>query len=195
MLIPFYHVIPATYPVDSAATSIKKGQVVTLTTDGTVKLADGSNAATEQPLGLAGDSVGTLTAGQFVNRVSDYGNDTGASGQITVYQNGGQFYVDYEDCFVTGYSATTGELLVLSTDPGLMDTAPADATIWGVASGKQIVARVVDDLAATQGALPTGIPGEYEPSGSHEDIELSGASNYPGNGGPVRAFCRIQLLI
>lgn len=202
MLIPYYHVIPAFFPVASAVT-IKKGQIVMLNASGQVELADGT---TSTPLGLAGDDVGTLTAGQFVNRVSDYGNDTYASGQITVYQSGGQFFVDLADCFVDGENfnggngVSNGMLLGASTaSDGLFTVANGSAAVHaanaGVTDGLQLVARVVDDLSETAGALPSGIPGEYEPSGNHEDIEVNGAYNYPGNGGPARKFCRIQLLI
>lgn len=193
MLIPYYHVIPAYYPVASSVT-IKKGQVVALNPSGQVILATGDEA----PLGLAGDVVGTLTAGQFTNRVSDFGDDTSASGQITVYTNGGQFFVDLLECFEDGesYSVTNNTLLaVSSTADGKLITAPSDSALFSTTAGKQLVARIVDDLAATLGALPTGIPGEYEPSGNHEDLELSGAYNYPGDGGPARKWCRVQLLI
>ena len=202
MLIPYYHVIPAFFPVASDVT-IKKGQIVMLNSSGEIELADGH---TSTPIGLSGDDVGTLTAGQFVNRVSDYGNDTYASGQVTVYQNGGQFFVDLLDCFVDGESfnggngVTNGMLLGASTaTDGKFTVANASAQVYaqngGVTDGLQLVAKVVDDLSETAGALPTGIPGEYEPSGNHEDIELNGAYNYPGGGGPARKFCRIQLLI
>ena len=192
MLIPYYHFVPAYYPV-AANQTINQGQIVALNASGQIVLTTGNN----QPLGLAGDKVGTLTAGKFTNRVSDYGDDTDASGQMTVYHSGGEFYVDLEECFETGISSVTpGAFLVASdSEDGMFDIAPNDAALHSQTAGKQLVARVVDDLASTLGALPTGIPGEYEPSGDHEDIEINGAYNYPGGGGTPRVFCRIQLLI
>src|SRR5690606_41456513 len=107
MLFPIYHVIASFYPV-ATGTTIEKGQVLAFDdAAGTVVLCDG----TTNPIGLAGDEVGTLSAGTFVNRVSDYGNDTYASGLITVYHGGGEFYVDIGNVVSSGTTITLGGLL------------------------------------------------------------------------------------
>ena len=181
MIIPRYHVIPATYPVGT--TDIYPGYTVMVNSSGLI--VPNTNAATQRPLGLAADkqaSVGTFDPRtSFSNRVSDYGDETSASGQIGVYESGGQFYVDVDTASIygvitTGSTTTPGTLLYQSATTGqLSSTARSNSDDADVPT-----AVIIDDLSATSGLLPTGIPNEYEPAG---DSDTS------------RTFVLIKLLV
>jgi len=107
----------------------------------------------------------------FSNRVSDYGDETSASGQIGVYESGGQFYVDVDESgtygvITTGSTTTPGTLLYQSTTTGQLSST---ARTTPYAADEDLpTAIVVDDLSATSGLLPTGIPNEYEPAGDSD---------------------------
>ena len=84
------------------------------------------------------------------NRVSDYYDETKASGKMTVYHSGGEFATDQFASNVS--SATVGDLLYAAN--GVLDTvdqAGDDVTTAGVLA----VAR----LTQAAGTYPSGVPG------------------------------------
>lgn len=124
-LIEIYHVVADMYPVDptfttEAADAILEGQfvrleAVTINGSSVACVAPLSNVAAQNIVGIAGDTLSNSTAstpytdslfingsiaGQTrssVNRVSDFYNETGASGLMTVYTGGGKFATDVID--------------------------------------------------------------------------------------------------
>lgn len=107
-LIVEYHVIAAQYKINSALTSIAAGAPVQITTGQEVIAATDDSATV---IGIAGDTISS-SEGQTTaysaqlhlgsngsshrwteNRVSDFYNETLASGKLTVYQNGGKFWI------------------------------------------------------------------------------------------------------
>lgn len=154
MLITRYKSIPSSSKVAANAT-IKKGQPVALNADGEVVLADSdAGDTTAICIGLAGDDKASLTPGQFTNRLFEYGDETLASGKITVHKGPGEFYVDFEDV-ISDATVANGDYLTVSTTPGKLTTTGATAA--------NAVALVIDDLSATEGYLPSGIPGVNSP--------------------------------
>ena len=142
-LIEIQHVVADMYSVDPDWTdAIVEGMLVKLNTSGLIEACD---TAGELVLGIAGDTQadtapagGTGTsntpyADQLVinanggtrwtqNRVSDFYDETLASGKITVYQSGGKFATDiYESTVDTAlpsnplYTSANGKL---TTTPG-----------------------------------------------------------------------------
>lgn len=194
MLQTIYHVIPAFYPLSSTlytagalSTSIKRGMLVGLNASGDAVPYDRA-VSTQVPVGLAGDTIGTLSAGQFTNRISDMGNQGFASGYITVY-SGGHFYIDInagesDSSFPAGDVVTTGTVAV-GDRLGPHSVAGqlvvnSSATAYNATAANQLIAQVVDDLAASSYKLPTGIPSEFEPSGDSDN---------------PRKFCRVKMVI
>lgn len=167
------------YPIAAATTSVKRGQAIALNSDGEAILADGGGSSPNTiPIGIAGDAVGSLTAGQLTNRAYELGNETAASGRLTVYYGGGSFWIDYgstaEVC--TDASVTVGA--ELSTG-----SSPADGKVSATASGGTTtkVFRVENILADTSGYKDSGIPGPvYLPVGD---------SDSPSK------FCQVRLLL
>ncbi len=144
------HILATHFPVNSSAT-ILEGQVVTLNSSGEVILAD--KDVHTWAIGIAGDAKSTLTAGQFVNRLSDSGDETNASGRITVYHGvGTELYLDTTDA-ITGTTPSVGDILYVSATAGkLQDSAPGGNDIQ--------VARVIGAAAY----LDTGIPNVNTPA-------------------------------
>jgi len=148
-LIEKFHVVAAERAVASGET-IKEGQVVSLNTSGEVVLQCPTYVT---PYGIAGDTksssasampgIVTATPG-WQSRVSDYFDETAASGQMTVYHSGGEFATDQ---FSANVSAAT-PYTALYAHSGKLCTAAES-----IASG--IVAR----LTQTAGAYPSGVPG------------------------------------
>jgi hypothetical protein len=190
MLQPIYHIVSTFYPVASTAGAIKKGMLVGVDSNGQAAAYNDDNAATTVPVGLAGDTKGTLTAGQFTNRLADMGDQTFASGYITVY-SGGEYYVDINQRATGGDADFPCGDVVYDADVAVGDKLSPKGSTAGVLTKNSsatpygtkpnfMVAVVVDDLAASDYMLPTGIPNENEPSGD---------SDTP------RKFCRIKLVI
>lgn len=195
MLQIIYHGIPSFYPVSASlytngvlTSPIKRGQLVGLNASGEAVPYDVS-VAEQYPIGIAGDNATTLSAGQFTNRLSDMGNQTFASGFITVYSGGGDYYVDINanggdsnfpmgDVVVDG-TVAIGDRLAPASIPGKL-TVNANALPQSTTPVNQLIARVTDDLATSGYKLPTGIPNENEPSGDSDN---------------PRKFARIKLLI
>ena len=151
-LVEKFHVVAAERDVASGET-IKEGQLVSLNTSGEVELAS-TNAAV---YGIAGDTKSTsasampgISAG-WQNRVSDFFDETKASGKMTVYHSGGEFATDQFSSNVAG--ATIGDYLYGNAN-GVLDTVTEGGDDVSVA-GVLPVARL------TQGAgfYPSGVPG------------------------------------
>jgi hypothetical protein len=103
-LVEKFHVVAAERAVASGQT-IKEGQCVALNTYGEVVLESASFGMT---YGIAGDTKSTTAsampgvASGWQNRVSDYFDETKASGKMTVYHSGGEFATDQFATNVSG---------------------------------------------------------------------------------------------
>jgi len=145
-LVEKYHVVAAEKVVASGET-IKEGQVVSLNSSGYVVLQDSTDTI---PYGIAGDTKSTSAsampgvAAGWQNRVSDYFDETKASGKMTVYHSGGEFATDQFATNVAGASI----LDPLYGANGVLDTIDVHAT-------SIVVAR----LTKAAGSYPSGVPG------------------------------------
>jgi hypothetical protein len=156
-LIPIFQVVADEYYVDpNWTTDILAGNFVTLSGGYAVR----ANGNTDSILGVAGDTQSTSSsvtpyatqliingAGQkrwTENRVSDFYNETGASGKITIYTSGGKFATDLYGTMVT--TATANSLYVGTT--GKLTSSTPGGT-----------ANVVAKLVAAPTAWPSGVPG------------------------------------
>jgi hypothetical protein len=150
-LIEKFHVVAAERPVATGQT-IKEGQVVALNTLGQVVIESSSFPIA---YGIAGDTKATASAMPGVasgwqNRVSDYFDETRASGKMTVYHSGGEFATDQ---FATNVAtATVGQALYARA--GVLDTKDENA-VANVAAGSVVIAY----LTQAAGAYPSGVPG------------------------------------
>lgn len=154
-LIEKWFVIADHYPV-ATGQEIIEGMMVKLDATGAIVLADGG--ASEVCLGVAADTKSTSTSGlpstnpayigapansqQLVNRVSDFYDETKASGRMTVYHDGGVFASNQ---YETG-SYAVNDALYVSANGKLTNVASASA---------QIVGRVVK----VPGPYDSGVPG------------------------------------
>ncbi|MFW5852899.1 MAG: hypothetical protein ACOCUR_02620 [Nanoarchaeota archaeon] len=169
MIIPIHRVVTTQYPI-AASTTIEPGMVVTLNT--TTGYAEPCDAA-ERPIGLAADKNRASQAYEWVNRVSDSGNETAASGLLSVYV-GGEFYVDIDDTAVIYQPDADTEITgVVASGATVTPMTPLYTAANGQLSSSSsdyIVALVTGNPSeydgAVSGALETGIPGEYEPGSS-----------------------------
>ena len=159
-LIERYYVIAASYDVDPSSLTIKEGMLVRLnSTAGVRRVTTGDDG---NVLGVAGDSnstsacympgIGTGYMSQgtvaFQNRVSDGFNETRASGKITVYYGGGEFYTDQftQDGNLT--NANVGRYLKADETTGRFIYDAADKTANSVAV-----------LLSAPAAIESGVPG------------------------------------
>ena len=167
-LVEKFHVVAAERPVATGQT-IKEGQVVSLDSDGEVVIQGASNKI---PYGIAGDTKSTSTsympgigsveqAAGWQNRVSDYFDETKASGKMTVYHSGGEFATDQ---YATNV-ATATIMQALYAANGVLDTFDQD----GGTTAAYLVAR----LTQAAGYYPSGVPG-IDING---DIALGGAND------------------
>jgi len=146
-LVEIYHVVAASRAVASGET-IKEGMVVSLDSSGEVVAQDSTTDPV--PYGIAGDTKSTSAssmpgiASGYQNRVSDYFDETSASGKMTVYHSGGEFATDQFSSNVS--SAAIGDPLY--ANDGLLCTS-AESTASGV------VARLIKSA----GTYPSGVPG------------------------------------
>ena len=144
-LIEKFHVVAAERDVASGE-SIKEGQIVSLNSLGEVVLQNVTDAF---PYGIAGDTKSTsasampgISAG-WQNRVSDYFDETKASGKMTVYHSGGEFATDQ----FTSNVANAAIGVKLYAVNGVLDTSDSmDDTVVG-------------RLTQQAGAYPSGVPG------------------------------------
>lgn len=144
-LIEKFHVVAAERPVATGET-IKEGQVVSLNSSAEVVLQGATNSI---PYGIAGDTKSTsasslpgVTTG-WQNRVSDFFDETKASGKMTVYHSGGEFATDQ---FATNVASAI-----------IMDSLFAFNGVLDTNSGQSSI--VVGRLTQAAGAYPSGVPG------------------------------------
>ena len=168
-LIPVFHVIPDEYEVDPDWTNteaIIAGQWVALETVSGSVYATRADGSTDRVIGVSGDTMSNTTAGTAYaadvvvnsaggtrstqNRVSDYFNETMASGKLTVYHSGGKFHTDQYSTTVT---FAAGEALYADANGDLTNADAGNAQIIGT---------------CTQGvhAEPSGVPGTDTTDGS-----------------------------
>ena len=155
-LIERYHVVAAERTVATGET-IKEGQIVSLNSSGEVILQKANAGNHEEvPYGIAGDTKSTSASAMpgvgmgvpsgstgWQNRVSDYYNETKASGKMTVYHSGGEFATDQ---FVANVSSAVAGAALYAVS-GVLDTVNTQS------SG--VVARLIKGA----GTYPSGVPG------------------------------------
>jgi hypothetical protein len=169
-----YHVVADMYPVSATSNpEIVEGMFVRLNSSGQAILATG--ASNTRSLGVAGDSTIDAPVGSknreyqdalivsptglkvnTSNRLSDpAGNDTAASGKITVYNGGGKFHTDiYETLNVsTPITYTPGDALYVSANGKLTNVSSANT-------------QVVAVLTVAPREYPSGVPGTDTADGS-----------------------------
>lgn len=168
-LIEKYHVVAAERIVASGET-IKEGQIVSLNSSGEVVL-QGSGAPS--PYGIAGDTKSTSASAMpgiatgWQNRVSDYYDETKASGRMTVYHSGGEFATDQ-------FAANVSSAAVMSTlyaVNGVLETADNQS------SGAVAV------LVKAAGTYPSGVPG----------VDLNGDQALGGENS--NSYVEVKLLV
>lgn len=175
-LIVEYHVIADMYPV-AQTTSIAAGMVVALDSSGYAVPAPTGTNPDQKAIGIAGDSTTgtesqtTAYSDQVVigavptptstaktrwtsNRVSDFYDESRASGKITVYNGGGKFWIS-DDLFDAASSVAVGTTLGVSgtTAGEWEDSSITDDDIIAVAVG-------------TASSYPSGVPGTDTTDGS-----------------------------
>ena len=156
-LIEVYHVVADILPVDPAfATDVPRGALVRLNALGEAGLCPAGTV----PYGIAGDTQSndhaqtsyssSLIIGadgaytrQTQNRVSDYFNETAASGLITVYHSGGVFRTDN---YVAGLTLEPNSLLYAATGGQFTTVAGGAAIPCG-------------QVTASPSDYPSGVPG------------------------------------
>ena len=175
-LIEKFHVVAAERTVADGQ-SIKEGQIVSLNSSGEVVIQDMSTNTI--PYGIAGDTKSSsasympgIVAG-WQNRVSDYFDETKASGKMTVYHSGGEFATDQFGSNVAS-SAVNTPLYAVN---GLLDTAPTT--------------YLVAYLTQAAGSYPSGVPGIDINGDQLLSSDDSGAPN--GSGG--NTYIEIKLVI
>ena len=152
-LVEKFHVVAAEGNVASGET-IKEGQIVSINSSGEVVLQSATNS---EPYGIAGDTKSTSAssmpgiASGWQNRVSDYFDETRASGKMTVYHSGGEFATDQFNANVSS-SAVMDPLYAVD---GVLDTNTSQsATVVGR------ITRLFDaDTPSVAGIYPSGVPG------------------------------------
>ncbi len=146
-LIEKFHVVAAERTV-ATGQSIREGMIVSLNANGEIVV---QGAANPVPYGIAGDSKLTSSsampgvASGWQNRVSDYFDETKASGKMTVYHSGGEFFTDQFSAAVTALTPLAYNALY-AVD-GILDPVNTQA------SGA--VAR----LLKLAGQVGSGVPG------------------------------------
>lgn len=185
-----YHNYASRLPIGTQTnSSLKPGQVAAIGTSGEVKLFAVASYATVVPFGLIGDIKSTASASTFYNRVSDFNDETAASGYCTVYHGGGEFYIDInagagDTDYATGdvvndSSVSAGDSLV-GYGTGQLQVNNSATYTYDRTAATGLIAVVVDPLTTDSGKLPTGIPNEWEPSGN---------SDLP------KKWCHIKLML
>jgi len=151
-LVEKFHVVAAEQEVATGET-IKEGQLVSLNTSSEAVLAS-TNAAV---YGIAGDTKSTsasampgISAG-WQNRVSDYFDETKASGKMTVYHSGGEFATDQ---FATNVASANPGTLLYGNALGVLDTTDESGNTV-TTTGVFPVGR----LTRADGSYPSGVPG------------------------------------
>jgi len=178
MLIPIYRVISSQFPVDSLTGDTEMGYAVGLVTNASgatvVRKVDAGGGANTvlNPIGVSGDRKRASEAYEWVNRVSDSGDETAGSGKMTVYHGGGEFWLDVDDAAVTTSLGTAIQGAISSTATitvgGKLYAGTANGTtilagqLTSTDAGQDAVCQVLSDAVT----IESGIPGEYEPGSS-----------------------------
>lgn len=171
-LIEKFHVVAAERGV-AENQQIKEGMIVSLNSSGEVVKQNVTNYI---PYGIAGDTKETSASSMpgvvagWQNRVSDYFDETKASGKMTVYHSGGEFATDM---FAVNVASAAINAPLYARD-GILETNDTQS------SG--IVARLIQ----TAGTYPSGVPG----------VDLNGdqalGSESPGS---TNVYIEIKLVI
>lgn len=168
-LIEKYHVVAAERIV-AAGETIKEGQIVSLDSSGEVVLQGSGNPV---PYGIAGDTKSTSAsampgiASGWQNRVSDYYDETKASGRMTVYHSGGEFATDQ---FASNVSSAA-VMATLYAVNGVLETANTQSS------------GAVAILVQAAGTYPSGVPG----------VDLNGDQALSGDNSST--YVEIKLLV
>lgn len=168
-LIEKFHVVAAERSV-AAGQSIKEGQIVSLNTSGEVVI---QNVTQATPYGIAGDTKSTSASAMpgivsgWQNRVSDYFDETKASGKMTVYHSGGEFATDQ---FAANVSSAT-VLAKLYAVNGMLETVDSQSS------------GLVAILTQAAGTYPSGVPG----------VDLNGDQALGGDNS--NTYIEIKLVI
>jgi hypothetical protein len=150
-LVEKFHVVAAEQDVASGET-IKEGQIVSINSSGEVVL---QSATDSEPYGIAGDTKSTSAssmpgiASGWQNRVSDYFDETRASGKMTVYHSGGEFATDQFNANVSSMAVMDALYAV----DGVLDNNTSQSST--------VVGRITRLIGTTtpNGAYPSGVPG------------------------------------
>lgn len=166
-----FHVVANEFNVDATTGTIAAGMIVNFDANGNIIPAD---AVGHMPVGVAGDTKRQATGLNNVssaavvigangaqtantqNRVSDSYNETLASGMITVYTGGGEFWTDQYSTVTTAGAALNWEIGAAlcadigagTTTAGQITNSPAGGKVWYVGT-----------LTGVPQALPSGVPG------------------------------------
>lgn len=175
MLIPIYKVISSQFPVDSLTGNVEMGMAVGLVTNaaGVTVIRKSANTGTNtvtNVIGIAGDRKRASEAYEWVNRISDSGDETAGSGKMTVYHGGGEFWLDVDDASITTPLGTAIEGAVSSDATIAVGAKLYHATVGGATAAGQLdsdsdgdaVVQIMSDAVT----IESGIPGEYEPGSS-----------------------------
>lgn len=161
MIIPVYRVITTQYPIVST-TTVEAGMVIVLNSStGYAELAGADETAS---IGLAADRNRAATAGEWTNRVSDAGNETAASGKLSIYCGvGGEFYLDVDDSAIQtpAGASITGAIASGATTSVNTVLYPGSSGQLTHTAGSGVAVCIVTEAAVS---LDAGIPGEYEPN-------------------------------
>lgn len=164
-LIVIQHSVVDNFDVDPSqdpkTNPIYAGMLVGLNTSGYVDNAQSVGASGVQPLGIAGDSIAdeyrtTAYSAELIinpkgakrwtsNRVSDFYNETLASGKMTVYFGGGRFATDQ---YATGDNWTNSQG---------KKVYPDDSGLFTLSTGTS--ARPVGYVVKPPSGYPSGVPG------------------------------------
>lgn len=158
MIIPVYKVVSSQFPIATTTTNIEAGMPIYIDSNGQCLRCDASDV----PIGLAGDRTRASEALEWTNRVSDAGNDTAASGMLTVYHSGGEFWVDVDDSSITTPGGTSITGVVVSLAATIADLAYTADNGQIDDSGT----NVLGNFLTGEVTVESGIPGEYEPGSS-----------------------------
>ena len=147
-IIPKFHVVAAERPV-AAGVTLREGMFVSLDSTGSVVT---QSAANKVAYGICGDTKSTSASSMpgvsvgWQNRVSDYFDETKASGKCTVYHSGGEFATDQFN--TSTITSSTAPMTALYSADGVLQATDTQST-------SQIVAY----LLSAAGSYPSGIPG------------------------------------
>lgn len=194
-LIEWFHVVASQLPIDATSnTDIPQGRIVTLGSDGNIELCDenskvpvgvagdsrsrGTTSFTpESGAPLSTDPLTTLEGSLVIsaygegnrftqNRVADNYNEVLASGKMTVYHSGGEFWTDqYEALNDAGTTATVfrpGTQLYSSDQTSIPGSTGGKFTDDG--SSKTGPAFLVGVTLTSPTGYPSGVPGTGTPA-------------------------------